>query len=98
MSEKYTIDTEEFTEDELPSWRLKELENARELEEAINNPERATYAIGDIVNGFKIINRRRSKDGKRWLKQVRFRCTKCQHEFSRNISTVKNLKKCGFCK
>jgi len=98
MSEKYTIDTEEFTEDEHPSWRLKEIQNAKELEAAINNPQRTTYSIGDIVNGFEIINRKRSQDGKRWLKQVRFKCTQCHHEFSRNISTVKNLKKCRFCK
>jgi len=97
MSDKYTIDEDDFIEDELPSWRAKELESAREVEETINNPERKFYGVGDILNGFEIINRRRSKDGKRWLKQVRFRCTQCGSEFSRNISTVKNLKKCKFC-
>ncbi|MEJ2373745.1 MAG: hypothetical protein P8Y22_06140 [Sulfurimonas sp.] len=98
MTDKYTIDTEEFEEDEIPSWKLKEIQNAKELESNINNPQRCTYSVGDVINGFEIINRKRSKDVKRWLKQVRFRCTKCSKEFSRNISTVKNLKKCKFCK
>lgn len=98
MSDKYTIDAETFEEDEIPLWKLKETQDARELEKNINFPERSTYSVGDIVNGFEIIKRKRSKDGQRWLKQVRFRCTKCNKEFSRNISTVKDLKKCKFCK
>lgn len=98
MSDRYTIDTEEFEEDAIPSWKLKEIQNAKELESEFNNPQRSSYSLGDIINGFELIKRKRSKDGKRWLKQVRFRCTRCSKEFSRNISTVKNLKKCKFCK
>lgn len=98
MTDKYTIDTEEFEEDEIPSWKLKEIQNANELESNINNPQRCTYSVGDVINGFELIDRKRSKDGRRWLKRVRFRCAKCSKEFSRNISTVKNLKKCKFCK
>jgi hypothetical protein len=97
MIDKYTIDTEEFFEDDIPSWKLREIQGAQEAEQQINSPERCTYSIGDIVNGFEIMNRKRSKDGKRWLRQVRFKCMKCHQEFSRNISTVKNLKKCKFC-
>lgn len=93
MSDKYTIDTEDFEEEEIPSWKLKEIQDAKELASIIDNPQRSTYSTGDIVNGFEIIGRKRSKDGKRWLRQVRFRCTLCKKEFSRNYQYRKKPQK-----
>ncbi|OQX58717.1 MAG: hypothetical protein B5M52_04925 [Helicobacteraceae bacterium 4484_230] len=90
--DKFTIDTEEFEEDDVPLWLLKQQEDAKYAEEKTNKNEKITYKEGDQVGNFLFVRYIKFKN------RAMFRCTECGKQFQYNIYSIKNKKRCKWYK
>jgi transposase-like protein len=90
--DKFTVDTDEFKEDETPLWLLKQQEDAKYAEDKANKNEKIAYKEGDQVGNFLFVRYIRFKN------RAMFRCTECNKQFQYNIYSIKNKKRCKWYK
>lgn len=90
--EKYTAETEEFSEDETQPWILKQQENAAEAEARAIANEKVLYKEGDQVGNFLFVKYMKYKN------RAVFQCPDCGKKFQYNIYTIKNKKRCKWVK
>jgi transposase-like protein len=90
--ERYTPDTDDFEEDEIPAWLLKQQEDAQRAAELANKNEKIVYKEGDQVGNFLFVRYIKFKN------RAMFRCPDCGKQFQYNIYTIKNKKRCKWYK
>lgn len=91
--DRYTVDeSEEFFEDELPAWLLKQQGDALSAEALANVHEKIRYKEGDQVGNFLFVSYMKYKN------RAVFRCQECRKKFQYNIYGIKNKKRCKWCK
>ena len=86
--ERYTADTEPFEEDPLPSWLLRQQEDARFAEAEHAKRERRSYIEGEAVGDFIFVRMTRYKN------RAVFRCPECGRQFVYNLYAIRNKKRC----
>ncbi len=90
--DNYTVDTDPFDEDEVPSWLLKQREDAEKAETLANKNEKTIYKEGDQVGNFLFVKYMKYKN------RAVFACPDCEKKFQYNIYTIKNKKRCKWYK
>lgn len=90
--EKYTVDTDDFEEDEIPSWLLKQQEDAEHAEALANRNEKVVYKEGDQVGNFLFVRYMKYKN------RAVFQCQECGKKFQYNVYGIKNKKRCKWYK
>ncbi len=90
--DKYTVDDDPFDEEELPSWLIKQQEDAAEAEALANTHQKTVYKEGDQVGNFLFVKYMRYKN------RAVFACPDCGKKFQYNIYTIKNKKRCKWYK
>ena len=86
--ERFTVDTDDFTEDELPPWLLKQREDAARAEALANRREPLRYEEGNQVGNFLFVRYVTFKN------RAMFRCPDCGRQFQYNVYAIKNKKRC----
>jgi hypothetical protein len=86
--ERYSVDTDPFTEDPVPAWLQRQIEEAEALAEAAARRKPLQYAAGDAVGGFIFVRYTRFKN------RATFECPECGRKFVYNIYGIKNKKRC----
>ena len=84
--------TDEFEEDEIQPWLLKQIEDAKEAEARYNSNEKVLYKEGDQVGNFLFVRYMVYKN------RAVFACPECGKKFQYNIYTIKNKKRCKWYK
>ena len=92
MSERYTVDTDPFEEDELPPWLRKQHEDAVHAETSARKNGKTLYQEGDRVGNFIFVKYSKFKN------RAVFACPLCGKRFQYNVYTVKNKKRCKWYK
>jgi len=81
-----------FEEDDEPSWRVKQREDALAAEQAFERNEKHVYVSGQQVGNFLFVRYNRYKN------RATFSCQECGRCFSYNIYNIKNKKRCKWHK
>lgn len=92
MMDRFTPDDALFEEDEIPTWLLKQQEDAKEAERLASLNEKTIYKAGDQVGNFLFVKYMRFKN------RAVFECQECGRKFQYNIYTIKQKKRCKWYK
>jgi len=83
---------DDFQEDEIQPWLLKQLRDAEEAEQRLNSSEKISYEEGDQVGNFIFVKQMAYKN------RAVFACAECGRKFQYNIYAIKNKKRCKWYK
>jgi hypothetical protein len=83
---------DDFEEDAIQPWLLKQREDAIEAEKHANENEKIFYKEGDQVGNFLFVRYMKYKN------RAIFSCPECGKKFQYNIYTIKNKKRCKWYK
>lgn len=83
---------DDFQEDEIQPWLLKQLRDAEEAEKRLNSSEKISYEEGDQVGNFIFVKQMAYKN------RAVFACAECGRKFQYNIYAIKNKKRCKWYK
>lgn len=83
---------DDFEEDEIQPWLVKQLQDAQEAQWRYNSNEKIGYKEGDQVGNFLFVKQMAYKN------RAVFACPECGRKFQYNIYAIKNKKRCKWYK
>jgi len=92
MSERYSVDSSRFEEDEEPLWQCRQREDAEHAAALAMRNEKTVYREGDQVGNFLFVRYMKAKN------RAVFACPDCGKKFQYNVYTIKQKKRCKWYK
>lgn len=86
------MNSNEFEEDDEPTWLAQQRKNALEAEIAANKNEKQLLKAGDQVGNFLFVAYNKAKN------RATFECQECGRHFTYNVYAIKNKKRCKWHK
>ena len=86
------MNSNEFEEDDEPTWLAQQRKNALEAEIAANKNEKQLLKAGDQVGNFLFVTYNKAKN------RATFECQECGRHFTYNVYAIKNKKRCKWHK